>query len=374
MCGIFGTLTTSRQIYADDFLADAFVASMLRGVDSSGIASINLSDNSYYLHKLPVNGLFFKDDRVAKRYMGYATTQDTLTMCHVRAATVGSISMSNAHPFEIERTNGDVLLGTHNGTLQNWKHLKSAKGYDVDSEWAMAHIANEGMKAFEDFTGAYAFVWWDGGDAKVLHMARNNERPINIAFLKDGGMVYASEPGMLFWLAERNNLKLDGPILSLDVDQHYMFPTDNPKQFTKEPIPKKVYTYSSTYGTNTTSTYKTTVDNVKEIIAAAGQQLPATESATAKEAQLAKDYGWYGERAIFTPVFVDAGVTEGAAEACRTEFDAKIKGDMFTKGFDPNHDWLCTVIGVEETDKDIILILSQPYRTMPEYVEQEGAV
>lgn len=375
MCGQMGILTTSRQVYADDFLSDAFVASMLRGVDSSGIASINLQDSSYYLHKLPVSGLFFKDDKVAKRYIGYSTAPDTLSMCHVRAATVGAVSMSNAHPFEIEKDNGDILIGTHNGTLTNWKSRSTARGFDVDSEWALTLIAEEGIEAFEQITGAFAFVWWDGSDSKVLHMARNKERPMHVAFLKDGGMAYASEPGMLFWLLERNSMKVDGRILSLDEDQHYMFPVDNPKEFTKETLPKKSYSHTNTFSTNYTFNYKTCVDKVKEIIYESSRTSTTTNSSeevTAAEKRLAQDYGWYGERALFIPVLVDKGITEGIATAAHVEFDAKIKGDMFYKGFDPTHEWACTVIGVQETAKDVVLILSQPYRTIPEHAEEEG--
>lgn len=365
MCGIFGVVNTSRQIYADDFISDAFVGSMLRGVDSSGIASINVANTDYFLHKLPMNGLYFKDERVAKRYISYANNKDTFTMCHVRAATVGDVTTSNAHPFAIERDDESVLIGTHNGTLTGWKQEKSARGFDVDSEWALTHIATEGIKAFEDFTGAYAFVWWDGGDSEVIHMARNDQRPISVVFLKDGGMAYASEPGMLFWLLERNNIKMDGPILTLDAGQHYMFPVADPKKFTKEALPKKTYNYTNTYGTNYTSTYKTNVDNVKLLIEGSK---PIKRVVSKGEVDLAREYGWYGVKADFTPIMYDDNTTEGIAEASGVEFDAIILGNAVAKGFDINHEWLCHVIGVRENGDDIVLILSEPYKTVPDYL------
>lgn len=364
MCGIFGVVNTSRQIYADDFISDAFVASMLRGVDSSGIASIDIPSGEYFLHKLPMAGMYFKDDKVVKRYVSYANNKETFTMCHVRAATVGSVTTSNAHPFEIEREDNTVLIGTHNGTLTGWKHERSAKGFDVDSEWALTQIAELGIKAFEDFTGAYAFVWWDGGDSSVIHMARNEQRPISVAFLQDGGMAYASEAGMLFWLLERNNIKLDGPIIHLEQGQHYMFPVSNPKEFTKELLPKKSYNYTSTYGTNYTSTYKSNVENVKALI---DGSKPAGTTVSKAEADLARDYGWYGVRAVFTPIMYDDTTTEGIAEAHGHEFDAIILADCVSKGHNYNHDWLCTVIGVREKGDEIILVLSEPYKTIPDY-------
>lgn len=371
MCGVFGFLTTKREIYADDFLSDAFVTSMLRGVDSSGIASVSLADATYFLQKLPVTGLHFKDDRVAKRYMGYGTAPNTLTMCHVRAATVGDVSISNSHPFAVE-FDGNTLIGTHNGTLTSWKHLSSAKGYDVDSEWAMSRIAEEGIDAFKSFSGAYAMTWWDGADPEVLHMARNKERPLFIAFLESGGMAYASEAGMLFWLLERNNIKMLGPILSLDVDKHYQFPIDNPQDFTTEDLPVKEVVYNSTnygnygsYDRNRTVTYMTTVDKVMAVIKGATPKTDATSlHAHPAEVKLAQDYGWYGERAEFTFLEVDGdGNSYGICETASTEFDAIIKGDMTDK-HDINSEWVCTVIGVKEEGQDMTLILSQPYKTL----------
>lgn len=376
MCGMTGVLTTTRQIYADDFLSDSFVASMLRGVDSSGIVSIDLPSSTYNLHKLPVNGLFFKDDRVTKSIMMYATAANSLTMCHVRAATVGSVTLSNAHPFEITKENGDILLGTHNGTLTGWKSNSTAKLYNVDSEWALSRIAEDGVDAFKDISGAFAFVWWDGSDNGVLHMARNKERTLYVALLKDGGMAYASEAGMLYWLLERNNMKINGSILSLDPDKHYMFPVDKPEDFTKEDLPKKEISYSGSYqgmySHNSSSTFLSTVDQVKKIIEeASGKTNVVSLNAHPSEQKLAQEYGWFGERAVFTQLEVnDEGDTVGIAETFSTEFDAIIRGDQ-TKKFDPEDEWLCTVVGVEEYGQDMVLILSEPYRTIESKFEME---
>lgn len=376
MCGLAGILTTTRQVYADDFLSDSFVANMLRGVDSSGIVNIDLTDSTYHLHKLPVSGLFFKDDKITKRIMSYATAAKSLTMCHVRAATVGNVTVSNAHPFEIVKENTDVLLGTHNGTLTGWRTSSTARGYDVDSEWALSRIAEEGIDAFKEIFGAYAFVWWDGSDTGVLHMARNKERSLYVAMLKDGGMAYASEAGMLYWLLERNHMKINGSILSLDPDKHYMFPVDKPEEFTKEDLPKKEYAYTGgyqgTYSQNTNTTYLTTVDQVKRVIEeASGKSNVTSVHAHPSEQKLAVEYGWFMERAVFTQLEVNfEGNTIGIAETQAHEFDAIILGDQ-TKKYDPNNEWLCNVIGVREDDKDIVLVLSEPYRTIEHTFEME---
>lgn len=359
MCGQFGILTTSAEHSADDFISDAFVTSMLRGVDSSGVVNIDLARNIYELHKLPVAGLHFVTDKVTKRLVRYAGLAKQLTMCHVRAATQGEVRLSNAHPFEIDTGEG-ILIGTHNGTLTGWKYSKYGKDYDVDSEWALSLIAEKGIEAFKEFTGAYSFVWWDGRDGSKLHMVRNKERPMSVAFLKGGGMAWASEPGMLFWLLERNSIQMDGRIVELLADKHYEFSTLKARDVTITELPKKPQplTHSTgTYGTNISTTYRTTVEKMDALIAAAAKiKIPSEE-------KLARDYGWYGEKAEFVPISVNSkNEVEGIAVVCNTEFDAIVRGD--TSGFAFNTEWVSTVVGVLEEGQDMTLVLSRPSHTV----------
>lgn len=389
MCGQFGIVTNTSHVHtADDFLADAFTASMLRGVDSSGIANIDIKKNQYDLHKLPVNGLFFTGDTIAKRLMKYGTSPQQISMCHVRAATTGSVSVSNAHPFAAEREE-EVLVGTHNGTLTGWANKPGARAYDVDSEWALNHITDKGLEAFKDFNGAFSFVWWRGSDKETLHMARNKERTMCVAFLRNGGMAYASEAGMLYWLLERNNLFMDGPILFLDEDKYYKFSVKSPKEFTTEELPKPAVTVFTSatygrYGTNTSTTYKTTVDKVKDLLAKASKEeetpVPLADEegeervfpqAYESEIKLAREYGWFDIEGEFTPMQVDgAGNTRGIVEVCGTEFDAVVRGDW--RGIYGMDDvWKCIVLGAQDEHDVITLILSKPTKTIPWYTIEE---
>lgn len=394
MCGQFGIMTNTSHVHtADDFLADAFVASMLRGVDSSGIVNIDTKKNEYNLHKLPVCGMHFVGDPTVKRYMAYATGVKQITMAHVRAATVGKVTMGNAHPFLID-TDDNTLIGTHNGTLTGWANKPSARYYDVDSEWALSRIESEGVDAFKEFNGAYSFVWWQGKDKDVLNMARNKERPMSVAFLKNGGMAYASEPGMLFWLLERNNLFMDGKIILLDEGKHYKFNVSNPKEFTSEELPKAASTVTtyypqSTYSRNTTTTYrKTTVDAVDEMLkeialSEAAVPLEDTENEDDREFQFpqaydseiaaARQYGWFDTEGEFTPLQVDgAGNTRGIIETYGTEFDAIIRGD-FTNIYSMNDIWKVTILGVQDDDKEIVMVCSRPSKTISVQDLVEGA-
>lgn len=110
MCGMMGIMTGAREFFADDFIKDSFTTSMLRGVDSSGIAMIDPDTQRSLVHKLPIAGNFFVEDKVAAEIIKAAGAARSLTMCHVRAATVGKVTVSNAHPFEINTGDKKQLM------------------------------------------------------------------------------------------------------------------------------------------------------------------------------------------------------------------------------------------------------------------------
>lgn len=380
MCGQFGVMTKFTSHSADDFLSDAFIASMLRGVDSSGIANIDIGRNEYVMHKLPVAGLHFVGDSVAKRLMSYGTGAKQLSMCHVRAATVGKVTLSNAHPFVIERDTF-TLIGTHNGTLTGWQSKRNGSKFQVDSEWALSRIADDGISAFEDFNGAYAFVWWQGDDKEYLCMARNKERPMAVAFLKDGSMAYASEAGMLYWLLERNNMHLEDRIMLLEDGKLYKFPQGNPQAYEIEdlPAPKSLVYVSNHTGYNSSRNYNwsSTVDRVKELITKASsvtsEPTPLGPAATyfpmayPPEIALARDYGWLDQIGEFSPVEVTtSGYTEGILDIGGIEFDAFIRGD-YTDEYPMDEIWKVKVLGVREDGTQLEMVLSKPYATIDLY-------
>ena len=373
MCGQFGIVTGSkRDNHGDDFIRDSFTASMLRGEDSSGLASIDLKLAQYVVHKLPIAGNFFAEDTLAKTMILDACSSDTLTMGHVRAATVGKISVSNAHPFEIYR-DGRALIGTHNGTLTGWQSKKDARSFTVDSEWALNLIFEDGLDAFEQFSGAYSFVWWDTDDHDVINMARNKERPMCIAFLENGGMAYASEPGMLYWILERRGMKIDGKILILDEDKLYKFNRKALKEFKTYTLPKFKYqsvSYTNTYN-NTTRNYSlTTVEKVEALIkktTAVVSMIPNGPVVSEQEVRTARDYGWLDMDCEFTPITDNGREVRGIAECASAELDAIIRGNCSELSMDDT--WKCRVIGVLDNDKDVELILSTPYKTTAPVME-----
>lgn len=135
------------------------------------------------------------------------------------------------------------MVGVHNGTLKNWKGQESAKGYDVDSEWAMQMIADHGDDAFQYFDGAYAMVWYDEEHPDHVFMARNDKRPLHFMIDKTSSHIYgASEAGMLGWIAERNEVEMNAApekngIFSLEAGRIYMFDLKNIGEYKSWPTP-----------------------------------------------------------------------------------------------------------------------------------------
>lgn len=388
MCGLHGIMTKTREINADEFIRSAFTANMLRGTDSSGVASIETASNLYDSHKLPVSGNYFVQDGVAQRIINRAGAAGQITMCHVRAATVGSVSLANAHPFVVEQQgatpeDGRVVIGMHNGTLQRWQSHKNAKYYTVDSEWAINHIAEEGFDAFEDIYGAFCFVWWDSDKPGTLNIARNKERSLYVVMLANGGMAYASEAGMLHWLLERHRVEVDGDILELEADYWYRFDMANPKEFTKVKLPTTAAITSSSYTTTpsstdttrrTTSTAASVVSKVADVIRRAKESttnlptpinnvtsLPTrNRNVSMVEYKAARDMGVLGKTAEFTPYMEWADGIEGTAIVGGCPVTATVRG--YDTRFTEDETWDCPIIGVQDDGEEIVFVLGPPVK------------
>lgn len=384
MCGLHGMLTVKAERNADDFLFSAYVAGSLRGKDSSGIAIVDLAKSEYEVHKLPVNGTFFAAERVASRLIREASRAATLAICHTRHATIGGISIDTSHPFECYDGDERALVGAHNGTLTNWKHKKGASLYEVDSEWALNHILTEKFDAFEDFTGAYCFTWWDTDNPEVFNIARNKDRPMFVAMLKTGGMAYASEAGMLYWLLERHEIDMAGPILELAEDHWYKFPCADPASFTKTALPKPKYGVVSTtpnyHGHSARTPWKSEVDKVQELldrVAASSAAKVSTPAGTGgplalpfpvpksplvseEEHKAAAELGLIGSRATFVPVQMWGDTVDGMSEILGGDNEAEVRG---WKGESIDNDdslWHCAVIGAVDDGSNIKIILGSP--------------
>lgn len=203
MCGIFGMTSQFASSNDDDsFIKHSLIAGSVRGLDGTGIIFCDMDGTTNYL-KSCLNGASFVNEY-------YDPTCDTKArthsfICHNRAATMGTITDDTAHPF-LESN----IIGVHNGTLRgNWKaDLQVSAKTDVDSRAIFRTIAARGIDwTVKNLDGAAALVWVDIRTQKIF-VWRNSERPL--CYMESGNNLYfASEMGMLAWLAHKNRIRVE---------------------------------------------------------------------------------------------------------------------------------------------------------------------
>jgi hypothetical protein len=379
MCGIFGSITgKARNPKLSKFLTDSFMASQVRGTDSSGIflADTIVKNRLAGVQKLPVCGSMFIQDKAAANLIDNADGIGNIAVGHVRAATYGKVTLNNAHPFIVESENGRLdreLVGVHNGTLTNWASHKDAKYFDVDSEWGLSQIFEQGIEAFRNtIKGAYAFVWWDRDEQSMLNIALNDARPMHIAFTKNDDMLFASEAGMLAWIAERNDIAIDGDILQLTADHHYQFEVGKVRDFTKVKLPKPVAGVSSGSTSNTSGGYTsgyssyTAPNTCDKVLSVLGKYLvePVKQpTLLRKEFEAAKELGLNKRPGTFWPaMFVNNGTEVQGSFIFDDDFssmNAIVRNALTLTDWQSGDSWPCSIIGVREKDGDHIAIVTR---------------
>lgn len=226
MCGIVGFITSKSvtPVYTKnmmDWLGDALVVDVLRGADGTGVAAIPKKDLSKsYVIKTGNAGAEFVNSPTGKKFL---VERDLCCVIgHNRKATKGLVCAENAHPFKY----GNITM-VHNGTLDYISKLEKIS--DVDSEWIAydLHKRASYIDTLENISGAYALVWHDASQSKI-YMARNEERPLGFRYTEDKrGVFFASETWMIDILAERNKIKLDDTVWSLEPGYLISFDPNN---------------------------------------------------------------------------------------------------------------------------------------------------
>lgn len=372
MCGLLGAVVGNlTNVKFPAFIRDGLVANSLRGMDSCGIAVIdNKGDVDF--QKLPVTGSMFIQDKRVKDLIDSVNAARTIAMTHNRAATVGKVNFNNAHPFYFNDADASgritrELIGCHNGTLT----VPGTNPYDTDSEWALERIMEDGRDAFRKFRGAFAFSWWDSNHPDELNIALNSQRDVHIARLEQGGMLYASEAGMLHWLAERNSLTIKGDILQLQPLHHYRFSTKEPSKFLKEAIPEPPVTYTpqSNYTTRAYTSHFSDVEKLLERAAASPESKPEAKGKTTQaQIQTAKEMSMFGVKGMFLPIMynVEQDRYEGVFSAALTEGGKIIEWDAVIMGYGAgptlpeNASWPVNVVGMVDDGTETTLFCSKP--------------
>jgi glutamine phosphoribosylpyrophosphate amidotransferase len=144
MCGLLGVFSDRKDGFSVrdlDILMDLFHVNELRGRDSTGIITINAEGVSDWIKQVGgAKDLFDTKDWDDTRNSLWKNGR--IAIGHGRAASVGSVTLENAHPFEYKKPgdNPHTITVVHNGTLDKYQRLGDYHKYDVDSQWMAAKI------------------------------------------------------------------------------------------------------------------------------------------------------------------------------------------------------------------------------------------
>lgn len=256
MCGLLGVINCSNtnHSYLNGYMKDGCITGVLRGKDSTGLFQVNDRKKEYDSFKLPYSGELFLEHKRAAEYFRRAD-EPGCTILHHRAATRGSVSVDNAHPFEHDNGEGNFIVGVHNGTLTSAHTNYDGLRFDVDSDYLLYRMMKEGAnKTLSDIRGAVATIWYT--EEHKLRLYTNGERSLFFGIVKDKNVaLIASEAGMLYWLATRNGIELEA-IIAPDKNVIHTFDfSTNVRDYERESVEVAPPTnfYQSTTTTKTTT-------------------------------------------------------------------------------------------------------------------------
>lgn len=210
MCGIVGFITDPNQYKSfnlQQFITTALEVGTVRGEHASGIFYLAQDGISPGWLKHNVPGYSFVNSDSYEKIVNHIKNSRA-AVGHNRYATRGSNTVSNAHPFQ----EGRITL-VHNGTISSHGECGTDAAkvpkVDVDSH-AITHSLNTHSveNVIKNLRGGFVLVWHDSEDNSI-NIIRNDVRPIHMAQVEgERTIVFASEAGMLCWVAERCNLRL----------------------------------------------------------------------------------------------------------------------------------------------------------------------
>lgn len=237
MCGLVGIVGANLISTHLDAFTMMLHLDVTRGKDSTGVAfrKTNTKTNRVDVSLLKVEGLPYNLYRKfpeiwdSKGSMVHKINEryDWL-MGHNRAATMGAVNSSNAHPFHHEH-----IIGCHNGTISAGLGFlpTSPKLTDgcTDSEKIM-YALSQGwtlQKIMDTLTGPVALTWWDSKQ-QTYNLYRNKDRTLCYATNTTKTILaYASEPWILrVAMANTRNIEFAKEIVEMPDNQHLVLHMD----------------------------------------------------------------------------------------------------------------------------------------------------
>lgn len=206
MCGIVGIMAHNgtMPVGYQKIFKELLIANTLRGDDSTGVLSL-VGKKKLLLYKDIVDGYALAQTQGYNEVVHKHTQNHRFLLGHNRAATAGSITKDEAHPFTF-----DKVIGVHNGTISSfgiWQNREpDMANFSVDSQKLYYLINKHGVdEVLKGIYGSYALVYYDRR-TKTINFIRNRERPLIFAKGPNNSLFWASEKGMLQWILERNRI------------------------------------------------------------------------------------------------------------------------------------------------------------------------
>lgn len=242
MCGLAGAYSTRLASNEIDHVRTLIFLSSLRGRDSTGLMAGWRKKGRTVIstHKEVASADQFLESKQTK--LALSLNGIYLVGAHARLATVGGVTVDNAHPYE----EGNIV-GVHNGHVPRYEAAAKKAGC-TDSQLLMRAIDSQGIQkalidAGED--AAYALQWVDTQEFTV-NLIHNWRRPLACMFNNGRSTLYwASERGALHYTAIRSDPKQFESPFELEPDTLYTAELGT-MLFEEEPLdlspPKKHYT------------------------------------------------------------------------------------------------------------------------------------